>query len=110
MTESKSGDISLISRAKTRPQNKFNISCYLENVMKIQISVNAQFSPERNVSKIKKSVNMCEILRRFQRRLLSNDDDHEDYNDRAHRKYIFQEIQHGLSFLMVREDFWNNVK
>ena len=81
MTESKSGDISLISRAKTRPQNKFNISCYLENVIKIQISVDAQFSPERNVSKIKKSVKMCEKI--FQRPQLSNDDDHEDYNDMA---------------------------
>ena len=58
MSESKSGDISLISRAKTRPQNKFNIS-FCENVMKIQISVNAQFSSERNVSKIRKSVKMC---------------------------------------------------
>ena len=58
MRESKSGDISLISRAKTRPQNKFNISCCFENVVKIQISVNAQFSPERNVSKIKKSGNV----------------------------------------------------
>ena len=83
MTESKSGDISLISRAKTRPQNKFNISCYLENVMKIQISVDAQFSPERNVSKIKKSVKMCENLRRSQSPQLRNDDDHEDYNDMA---------------------------
>ena len=83
MTESKSGDISLISRAKTRPQNKFNISSYFENVMKIQISVKAQFSPERNVSKIKKSVKMCENRRIFQRPQLSNDDDQGDYKDMA---------------------------
>ena len=81
MRESKSGDISLMSPAKTRPQNKFNISLPGENSMLNFL--------------------LKEMCQRLQRKCVS---------EKVWPFQNYQEIQHGLSFLMVREDFWNNVK
>ena len=70
-----------MSPAKSRPQNKFNISLLGENSMLNFL--------------------LKEMCQRLQRKCVS---------EKVWPFQNYQEIQHGLSFLMVREDFWNNVK